>query len=66
MLLVSILLALHRTEGKRAFWIGSALLGWGELSLSLVPSIEARVTDGGERTDDNRLSGGESDAQSEH
>jgi hypothetical protein len=29
MLLVSIRLVLRRSEGKHAFWIGSALLGWG-------------------------------------
>jgi hypothetical protein len=42
-LLVSILLAVHRSEAKRAFWIGFALLGWGYLALSLVPSIESRL-----------------------
>jgi hypothetical protein len=42
-LLVSILLAVHRREARRAFWIGFALFGWGYLGLSLVPSIESRL-----------------------
>ena len=42
-LLISILLAVHRTESKRAFWIGFALFGWIYLGLSLVPSIESRL-----------------------
>jgi hypothetical protein len=42
-LLISILLAIHRTEFKRAFWVGFALFGWTCLGLSLVPSIESRL-----------------------
>ena len=42
-LLISILLAIHRTESRRAFWIGFALFGWIYLGLSLVPSIESRL-----------------------
>ena len=42
-LLVSILLAVHRTESRRAFWIAFALFGWTYLGLSLVPSIEYRM-----------------------
>lgn len=42
-LLVSILLAIHRAESRRAFWIGFALFGWIYLGLSLVPSIESRL-----------------------
>jgi WD40 repeat protein len=42
-LLVSILLAIHRSEKKRAFWLGFALLGAAYLGLSLVPSIESRL-----------------------
>ena len=42
-LLVSMLLAIHRTEARRAFWIGFALFGWIYLGLSLVPSIESRL-----------------------
>jgi hypothetical protein len=42
-LLTSILLAIHRTESRRAFWIGFALFGGGYLVLSLVPSIESRL-----------------------
>jgi hypothetical protein len=42
-LLTSILLAVHRTESRRAFWIGFALFGWFYLGLSLVPSIESRL-----------------------
>ena len=42
-LLISILLAVHRTEARRAFWLGFALFGWIYLGLSLVPSIESRL-----------------------
>jgi hypothetical protein len=42
-LLVSVLLALHRKAEKRSFWAGFALLGWGYVGLSLVPSIEPRL-----------------------
>jgi hypothetical protein len=41
-LLVSILLAIHRTERSRAFWLGFALFGSAYLGLALVPSIESR------------------------
>ncbi len=43
MLSVSILLAIHRTERRRAFWVGFALFGWTYVGLSLVPSIESRL-----------------------
>jgi ABC-type transport system involved in multi-copper enzyme maturation permease subunit len=42
-LLISILLAIYRTEKRRAFWIGFALFGSAYLALSLVPSIESRL-----------------------
>jgi len=42
-LLTSILLAIHRTEKRRAFWLGFALFGSAYLGLSLVPSIEPRL-----------------------
>src|SRR4051794_10165401 len=42
-LLVSVLLAVHRTEFERAFWLGFALFGSTYLALSLVPSIEHRL-----------------------
>ena len=42
-LLVSVLLSIHRSEAKRAFWIGFALFGWSYLGLSLVQSIESRL-----------------------
>jgi filamentous hemagglutinin family protein len=42
-LLTSILLAIHRTEKRWAFWLGFALFGWAYLGLSLVPSIESRL-----------------------
>ncbi len=42
-LAISILLAVHRTEKRRAFWLGFALFGWIYLGLSLVPSIESRL-----------------------
>ena len=41
--LTSILLAIHRTESRQAFWMGFALFGWTYLGLSLVPSIESRL-----------------------
>ncbi len=42
-LLISILLAVHRTETRREFWFGFALFGSAYLGLSLVPSIESRL-----------------------
>jgi hypothetical protein len=42
-LLVSVLLALHRVETKRAFWVGFALFGWGYFGLTSIPSIEPRL-----------------------
>jgi hypothetical protein len=43
-LLTTILLVVHRSDARRVFWIGFALFGWGYLALSLVPSIESRLT----------------------
>jgi hypothetical protein len=42
-LLTSVLLAIHRSEKKRAFWLGFALFGAAYLGLTLVPSIESRL-----------------------
>ena len=42
-LLNAVLLAVHRTEARRAFWIGLVLFGWGYLSLSLISSTESRL-----------------------
>ncbi len=42
-LLISILLAIHRTESRRAFWMGFALFGSTYLGLSLVPTTEPRL-----------------------
>jgi hypothetical protein len=42
-LLISILLAIHRTDKRRAFWLGFALFGWAYLGLSLVQPIESRL-----------------------
>lgn len=42
-LVVSIFFAVHRTESRRAFWLGFALFGWIYWRLSLVPSIESRL-----------------------
>ena len=42
-LLASTLLAIHRNDARRAFWIGFAVFGGGYLVLSLVPSIESRL-----------------------
>jgi hypothetical protein len=40
---VGVLLAIHRDQAKRAFWVGFALFGWGYLGMSLVPSFESRL-----------------------
>jgi hypothetical protein len=42
-LLISILVAIHRPEKRRAFWLGFALLRSAYLGLCLVPSIESRL-----------------------
>ncbi len=42
-LLTSILLAIHRHEKRRAFWIGFAVFGWIYLALALMPSTESRL-----------------------
>jgi WD40 repeat protein len=42
-LLISILLAVHCHESKRAFWLGFAVCGWIYTGLTLVPSIETRL-----------------------
>jgi hypothetical protein len=42
-LLISVLLAVHRTEARRAFWIGFALFGWIYVGLALAPSVESRL-----------------------
>jgi hypothetical protein len=42
-LLISIVLATHRREKRRAFWLGFAVFGAGYLALSLIPSIESRL-----------------------
>jgi hypothetical protein len=42
-LLISILLAIHRSDARRAFWLGFTLFGWIYLGLSLVPPIETRL-----------------------
>jgi hypothetical protein len=42
-LLLSVLLAIHRREARRAFWMGFALFGWTYLLFSMLPSIEPRL-----------------------
>ena len=42
-LLTSVLLAVHHTGERRAYWLGLALFGWAYLVMSLVPTIEARL-----------------------
>jgi hypothetical protein len=42
-LLGSVLLAAHRREPERAFWLGFALFGSSYLGLTLVPSIRPRL-----------------------
>jgi hypothetical protein len=41
-LLASVLLAVHRTEERRAYWLGFALFGAAYLGLTLIPAIESR------------------------
>jgi hypothetical protein len=43
LLVVATLLAVHRAERKRAFWLGFALVGGTYLGASLVPAIESRL-----------------------
>ena len=42
-LLTSVLLAIHRRDGNRAFWLGFVLFGGVYLLLSLTPPIESRL-----------------------
>ena len=42
-LLTAVLLAIHRTDRWRAFWLGFALFGWAYLVASLIPPIGARL-----------------------
>jgi hypothetical protein len=42
-LLTSVLLAVHRTDRRRAFWLGFALFGWAYLVASLTPAIGPRL-----------------------
>jgi hypothetical protein len=42
-LLGSVLLAVHRTERRRAYWLGFALFGAAYMRLSLDPPIESRL-----------------------
>jgi hypothetical protein len=42
-LLTSVLGAIHRTERRRAVWLGFAIFGTAYLALSLIPSIESRL-----------------------
>jgi WD domain, G-beta repeat len=42
-LLTAILLVVHRTDRKRAYWLGFALFGWTYLIVSLIPPIGLRL-----------------------
>jgi hypothetical protein len=42
-LLTSVLLAVHSTHRRRAFWLGFALFGWTYLVASLIPPIGSRL-----------------------
>jgi hypothetical protein len=42
-LLISVLLAIHRTESRRSFWIGFAVFGWTYLAFTFMPSIKSRL-----------------------
>jgi hypothetical protein len=42
-LLVAVLLTVHRTGERRAYWLGLSLFGWAYLVASLVPPVESRL-----------------------
>jgi hypothetical protein len=42
-LVVSVVLAVHRTERRRAYWLGFALFGGAYVVASLIPPIEGRL-----------------------
>lgn len=42
-LLMAVLLAIHGTDRKRAYWLGFALFGWVDLIASFVPPVESRL-----------------------
>ena len=42
-LLTAVLLAVHRTDRRRAYWLGFALFGWAYLVASLIPPIGSRL-----------------------
>jgi hypothetical protein len=42
-LVTSVLLAIHRTGARRAFWLGFALFGGCYVGFSLIPPIESRL-----------------------
>jgi hypothetical protein len=43
LLVAAILLAVHRTGRKRAFWVGFVLAGGVYLGMSLIPPVESRL-----------------------
>jgi hypothetical protein len=60
-LVTSVLLAIHCSGRKRAFWLGFALFGWTYLIASLIPSVESRLlTSKGLGYLDSRIPGRES------
>src|SRR5262245_4405569 len=42
-LMAAVLLAVHRTGRRRAYWVGFALFGWTYLIASLIPQIAVRL-----------------------
>jgi hypothetical protein len=42
-LLTAILLVVHRTDHRRAYWLGFALFGWAYFLASLIPPIGSRL-----------------------
>ena len=42
-LMTAVPLAVHRTDGRRAYWLGFALFGWAYLVASLFPQIGPRL-----------------------
>src|SRR5262249_54477144 len=42
-LLTATLLAVHRRDRKRAYWLGFSLFGWVYLLVSLIPPLESRL-----------------------
>jgi hypothetical protein len=42
-LLIAVLLVVHRTDRRRAFWLGFAVFGWVAFVASMAPAVESRL-----------------------